>query len=828
MTALSLVPEPEYPGMPAALVYSDDGRADDGLEGRTVDDQPLSRGVHAVDRWYFDPTICGLQGGEDTWGPPPGSPTPPRDTALGLSGDQSDPPTWRVRALMLSGEDPGADADADAWSAMFEELGAALRHVHRPSPEGATQAVDNLCTGADGDISVVLVLSGRAVAGATPGLLLNDRTAVSYQDLATALVEGCGAAGLTVVVVDAGFSGGTFREMPLSPRIVWQASDAATPMAPRIEPAGGGLLSGALAPLVAQRAEELCLGTLPSVTELDGTRVVHATPDEVARTFQPSMEVVLGDMKSLRLERVAGTAEPAPVLEALLLEDIPEAIFRRSTATPDGGRCTEDGHCGATFFGCELAPCETWRCVEQRCVVALSDGLCDDQNPCTHSDYCLAGQCVGETLSCDDDNPCTVDICSVETGCEHLPYAEPEPCDDQDPCTDLDACGPGGACTGEPLDCDDANPCTEDSCDSETGECVYDTAVEACDDGDPCTHQDYCQAGVCKGLAIQCDDGDPCTTDTCDAVSGECLYPSKSEGSPCEDLDPCTLADTCQAGLCVGTLAACDDGLSCTLDTCDSDNGACTYLPAPGTCASSLGCIGIGESPLDDPCQLCIATNTFGPTADGAPCPDDGIECTSDVCAAGQCEHLDEPGFCHTAAGLCVPSGQALGPCLNCGGGGVATPVASGNSCDDSDPCTLEDACTGDGFCAGALQACCGDDLGSPGTCGETVSGTTTGGVDAVSNYSCNSSTYDGPEAFHQFVAPCAGQVLITFEGPPNMSMFLVRGDLDTCAAGSCESATPVAFYPVLAEGELITIVVDGSNSASGAYTITLSCLACP
>jgi len=44
-------------------------------------------------------------------------------------------------------------------------------------------------------------------------------------------------------------------------------------------------------------------------------------------------------------------------------------------------------------------------------------------------------------------------------------------------------------------ECDDNNPCTDDCKD---GACVHTPASGACDDGDPCTVGDYCEAGKCS------------------------------------------------------------------------------------------------------------------------------------------------------------------------------------------------------------------------------------------------------------------------------------------------------------------------------------------
>jgi hypothetical protein len=83
---------------------------------------------------------------------------------------------------------------------------------------------------------------------------------------------------------------------------------------------------------------------------------------------------------------------------------------------------------------------------------------------------------------------------------ELTPICTPDdsPCDDQNPCTTDDVCV-AGACTGPTRPCpDDGNACTDDVCASLTGECGVPRSG-ACDDGDPCTENDACASGVCGG-----------------------------------------------------------------------------------------------------------------------------------------------------------------------------------------------------------------------------------------------------------------------------------------------------------------------------------------
>jgi len=67
----------------------------------------------------------------------------------------------------------------------------------------------------------------------------------------------------------------------------------------------------------------------------------------------------------------------------------------------DGNECTDDA-C-VPFVGCQYTP------------NAL---LCDDRDPCTLTDACVAGECVGSGwLECPDQGPCTNEFCEPGTGC---------------------------------------------------------------------------------------------------------------------------------------------------------------------------------------------------------------------------------------------------------------------------------------------------------------------------------------------------------------------------------------------------------------------------
>jgi len=104
----------------------------------------------------------------------------------------------------------------------------------------------------------------------------------------------------------------------------------------------------------------------------------------------------------------------------------------------------------------------------------------------------------------------------------------------------------------------------------QVGKCLPNNGV-ACDDEDACTDGDLCQGGSCiPGFTKVCDDGDICTADTCDSTTGDCVFDaSAADGSPCNDGDRCTFPDLCTAGGCAGTydesIMGCGTGDNCDM-----------------------------------------------------------------------------------------------------------------------------------------------------------------------------------------------------------------------------------------------------------------------
>ncbi len=75
----------------------------------------------------------------------------------------------------------------------------------------------------------------------------------------------------------------------------------------------------------------------------------------------------------------------------------------------------------------------------------------------------------------------------------------------------------------------------------------------------------------------------------------------------CRDGDPCTEADVCTNGQCVGASVDCDDGEPCTKDACLQPTGSCSHeaiLGCSGFCKTDAECL--GDNPCSQPGVACV------------------------------------------------------------------------------------------------------------------------------------------------------------------------------------------------------------------------------
>ena len=262
-----------------------------------------------------------------------------------------------------------------------------------------------------------------------------------------------------------------------------------------------------------------------------------------------------------------------------------------------GEDCDEGDANGTTTCGCQTD-----------CTYTLADTACENGEFCTVGDTCNGtGTCIGGgARDCDDGVGCTVDACDETSDtCTNPP--DDASCDDGNVCSGIETCDPNNDCqAGTPLDCDDQELCTTDSCDSITGcanvpvECPVgeqcdsadgqcksepECTVDAdCNDGFFCNGSETCDTatGTCQpGTPVDCDDGVDCTVDTCDEVNDECVNTPDNIACPDDGLF-CTGDEICDsvAG-CISTGDPCTEGMTCNedTDTCDPSEESVQGLP---------------------------------------------------------------------------------------------------------------------------------------------------------------------------------------------------------------------------------------------------------
>ena len=129
-----------------------------------------------------------------------------------------------------------------------------------------------------------------------------------------------------------------------------------------------------------------------------------------------------------------------------------------------------------------------------------------------------------------------------------------------------------------------------------------------CSDGLFCTVNDRCSGGSCIADIKSVDDGINCTTDSCDEENDTIVHAADDsyciDGLWCNGLEYCDASLDCQSG----TAVICDDGIGCTINSCDEgidtgDNlGTCEYDPGLCECLADEDCDDLNPC-TDDLCN---------------------------------------------------------------------------------------------------------------------------------------------------------------------------------------------------------------------------------
>ncbi len=291
-------------------------------------------------------------------------------------------------------------------------------------------------------------------------------------------------------------------------------------------------------------------------------------------------------------------------------------------------------------------------------------GPCSDGDPCTMNDVCVDGVCSGTRVpipecaecqrnsDCDDGVACTHDAC-VGNRCVVTPDDALCP-DDGQFCNGVPVCNTDAGCLNR------GNPCLYgQACDEVANTCFSCDVDEDCDDDLFCNGQEACDPeSGCVAAENPCPAGENCNeaTNQCQ----ECVVDSD-----------------------------CDDGVDCTENRCVFDecrfypnNEACPddgiFCNGPEVCHEHGGCYSPG-----DPCPGGTTCNEDAGRCDecysNADC-DDGEDCTSETCLAGQCVIVAHDEACPDDGWFCNGSEYCD---LQAGCASTGTPCAAGMVCDE-------------------------------------------------------------------------------------------------------------------------------------------------
>jgi hypothetical protein len=318
---------------------------------------------------------------------------------------------------------------------------------------------------------------------------------------------------------------------------------------------------------------------------------------------------------------------------------------------------------------------------------------CDDGN--TADGDCCSSTCQLDSLgaACEDGDLCTAnDTCDGAGTCN---TGGPLNCDDGAFCNGLESCDSGTGClAGTPPATDDGVACTDDSCDEAT-----DTVVNAANDAN-CDNALFCDGSETCDAVLDCQAGTPptindgvgCTIDSCDEVADVVVHlPSQAlcdNGQFCDGTEVCDALLDCQAG----TPPATGDGVACTDDSCDEATDTIVHTANDANCDNALFCDGSESCDAVLDCQ-----------AGTAPAVDDGVACTDDTCD-------NTPNDANCDNGLFCDGAETCDPALDCQAGtppviddGVFCTV---DSCDEAADAVVnapqDTLCDNGQFCDGA------------------------------------------------------------------------------------------------------------------------------
>jgi hypothetical protein len=254
------------------------------------------------------------------------------------------------------------------------------------------------------------------------------------------------------------------------------------------------------------------------------------------------------------------------------------------------------------------------------CVIVPDEGVsCDDGEFCTIDDLCDDnGVCVGGPPNDCGMMPLACELVTCDEAadsCGTMPAPVGSMCDPGDLCVGGATCNSAVQCTGFVNDCFFApvpNECHIAVCNPMNGMC--EPVADPTKDGDPCNDSmDLCTVNKTCDTMGNCGGGSPkdcsnltqgCDLGICDTTNGQCFAMTVMNGQMCDDLDGCTVGETCNNGNCAGgtPVTTCSGGstadgccpsscnatndLDCAICTVDWDNATLQGWTVTASCPS--------------------------------------------------------------------------------------------------------------------------------------------------------------------------------------------------------------------------------------------------
>lgn len=292
------------------------------------------------------------------------------------------------------------------------------------------------------------------------------------------------------------------------------------------------------------------------------------------------------------------------------------------------------------------------------CDGKIDEGCCGNMECEAHEDYAKCPEdcyCVFE-WACIDRNKvgaknidCSIDIhddinsrfglkkCMSECADEKcIDTGQPAVCFDSDYGANLDIKGTavltekGVETKIEDYCMAQSNYAVEARCGMSLGKPIIYTEMKNCGD------REKCYDGICIDINLicadddDCEDSNECTDDTC--INGICAF-SNDNSNLCNDDLFCTTNDRCANGVCIGDSRICNDGFSCTADSCNEATNLCVNERTNCTCLINSEC-NDNNPCTDDICanQSCVFTNDNTNNCSGMWCLTNNT-CRNGVCA---------------------------------------------------------------------------------------------------------------------------------------------------------------------------------------------------